>query len=68
MKSLLFNSLTIDIILDLSKFKAQADNKVNVTVKLKFVLERLENISGKGDMLVIGIFSFSLQLNLFLKG
>ena len=31
-------------ILDLSKFEAFADNKVNVTQKLKFVLERIENI------------------------
>ena len=35
------NSLPNDKILDWSKLKAFADNKINVTEKLKFVLERV---------------------------
>ena len=34
--------------LDWSKLKAFADDKMNVTQKLKFVLEREGNIVGKG--------------------
>ena len=44
-----FNSLPNDNILDQSKFKAFADNKINMTEKLKFVLGRIENIVGKGE-------------------
>ena len=43
------NSLRNNNILDWSKFKAFADNKINVTYKLKFVSERIENILGKGE-------------------
>ena len=32
-----------------TKFKAFADDKINVTKKLKFVLRRVENIVGKGE-------------------
>ena len=35
--------------LDWSKLKALADDKINVTEKLKFVLGRVENIMGKGE-------------------
>ena len=38
-----------DKILDWSKFKAFADDKMIVTQKLKFVLGRIENIVGKGE-------------------
>ena len=44
-----FNSLPHDKILDWSKFKAFADDKLNATKKLKFVLVRVENIVGKGE-------------------
>ena len=44
-----YNSLPSDKILDLSKFKAFADNKSNAIEKLKFVLGRLENMVGKGE-------------------
>ena len=40
--------------LDKSKLKAFADDKINVTEKLKFVLGRVENI-----VLVTSIFFFS---------
>ena len=43
----LFNTLTL---LDWSKLKAFADDKLNVTEKMKFVLEGVENIVGKGDI------------------
>ena len=36
-------------ILDLSKLKAYADDKINVTEALKFVLGKVENIVGKGE-------------------
>ena len=39
-----FNSLPKDKILHRSRLKAFADDKKNVTEKLKFVLERTENI------------------------
>ena len=42
------NSLPNDKILDLSKFKACADDKINVTFKLKFVSRRVENTLGNG--------------------
>ena len=34
---------------DWSELKALADDKMNVTEKLKFVLGRVENIIGKGE-------------------
>ena len=36
-------------ILGQSKLKAFADIKINVAKKFKFVLERVENIMGKGE-------------------
>ena len=36
-------------ILDWSKLKPFAEDKINVTEKLKFVLGRAENIIGKGE-------------------
>ena len=38
-----------DKILGWSKFRAFADDKINVTEKLKFVLEMVENTVGKGE-------------------
>ena len=43
------NSLPNDKILDWSKLKALADDNINLAEKLKFVLERVENIAGKGE-------------------
>ena len=45
----LFNSLLNDKFLDWSRLKAFANDKINVTKKLKFVLGRVENIIGKGE-------------------
>ena len=44
-----FNSLPNDKILDLSKLKAFADGKINVTLKLKIKSGRVEKIVGKGE-------------------
>ena len=44
-----FNSLPHNKILDQSNFRAFSDGKKNVTKKLKYVLERVENIVGKGE-------------------
>ena len=46
---MLVNSLPNSKILDWSKVKAFADDKINVTEKLKFVLGRVENMVGKGE-------------------
>ena len=43
------NSLPNGKFLGLSRFKESADEKINVTQKLKFILERVENIAGKGE-------------------
>ena len=43
------NSLSNDKVLDWSKLKAFADDKINVNVKLKLGLERVESIVGKGE-------------------
>ena len=43
------NSLPNDKILDWTKLKAFADDKINVTEKLKFVLGKVENVVGKGE-------------------
>ena len=43
------NALQNDKLVDRSKFKAFADDKVNATQKLKFNLGRVESIVGKGE-------------------
>ena len=43
------NSLPNNNVLDWSKFKELADDKINVTERLKFNLGRVENIVGKGE-------------------
>ena len=44
-----FNILPNDKFLDWSKLGAFADDKLNLTEKLKFVLGRVQNIVGKGE-------------------
>ena len=49
---LIFGALTFlsnSIIIHWSKFKAFADDKINVTENREFGLESLENIVGKGE-------------------
>ena len=60
-----FNSLPNDKILDQSKMKAFADDKINVTHILKFKLGRVENIEGKGEN--AGYQHFLLFPQCFLK-
>ena len=43
-----FKSLSNDKVVGWSNFKAFADDKIYVTVELKFVLGRVENVLGKG--------------------
>ena len=47
--SVCVNSLPHEKILDWSKLKAFAEDKIKVTEKLKFVLGRVENTVGKGE-------------------
>ena len=46
---MLFNPVPHEIISERSIWKAFADGKLTVTQKLAFVLERVENIVGKGE-------------------
>ena len=46
---MLFNSLPNHKILDESKSKAFADDKMKVLTKMIFVFDRVENILGKGE-------------------
>ena len=64
----LLNTLPNNKIVDWSKLKAFADRKIDVTEKLKFVLGRLENIVGKGEIacqeqFVLFLTEFSKELN-----
>ena len=60
---LFLNSLPNDNFLDWSKLKAFADDKTNVTEKMKFVLGRVINIVRKGEN--AGYQNFSFSLNVF---
>ena len=53
------NPLPNDKILDLSKLKVFADDKIYLTEKLKFLFRRVENIIGKGENTVTSIVFFS---------
>ena len=59
MNHFLFNTFPNEKYLDWSKPKAFADKKINTTEKMKFVYGRVQNIVGKGEMLVTNIFSFT---------
>ena len=63
---IVFNSLPGDKILDWSKFKAFAYDKIHVTEDFKFVLGTVENILGKGEN--VGYQHFLLFLQCFPKG
>ena len=55
----MFNSLQNGKILDWSKLKAFADNKIIGAEKLNFVLGKVETLCEKKKMVVTSIFSFS---------
>ena len=57
-----FNSLPNDKILDWSKLKAFADDKINVANMMIFVFDRVKTLWEKEKMLVTSIFSFSLNV------
>ena len=56
------NSLPRNKILDWSKLKAFADDNINVTESLKFVLRMFENILGKGEKCWLPAFSSFLTM------
>ena len=60
-----FNSLPNNKFLDWSRLKAFADDKINVTKKLKFVFTKIEIIEGKGENACYQHFLFFPQC--FLK-
>ena len=65
------NSLPNDKILDQFKFKAFSDNKINAAEMIISLTDRVENIVGKGENLVVtSIFSFSYNVfkSLLLQG
>ena len=55
-----------DKVLDWSKLKHFADEKIYVTEKMEFVLEMVENIVGKGEN--AGYHHFLVFLTMFSKG
>ena len=54
-----FHPLPHDKILDQTKLKAFADDKLNVTKMIISVFDRVENFVGKGDIACTSNFSFS---------
>ena len=56
-----FNSLPNDKVLDWSKLKNIAEEKINLDRKSTLVLERVENIVGKGENAGHQHFLFFLQ-------
>ena len=61
------NSLPNNKILDWSKLKAIADDKIDVTEKFKFVLERVKNMVGKGENAGF-FFSHNIFTRLLVQG
>ena len=58
-KNFVFNPFPLDKILDHIKLKAFADDKLNVTKLVISVLDKVENIVGKGEIACTSNFSFS---------
>ena len=61
---IVWHSLPNDKFLDWSTLKALADDKINLTEKLKFVLGPVENIMGRGEN---AGYQFSISHNAFKK-
>ena len=57
-----FNPFPHDKILDQTKFKAFADDKLNVTKRIISVFDRVEKIVGIGEIACTSNFSFSHNL------
>ena len=60
-QGLFWKGLTLTKILDWSKLKALADDKINVAEMITSVSERVENIVGKGENAGYQHFLFFLQ-------
>ena len=60
-----FNSLPDDIFLEWTKFKALAEDNLNVAIMVIFVFNSVEKIVGKGDN--AGYKYFLLSHNVFEK-
>ena len=63
----ILNSLPKETNLGWSKMKGLADDKINVTEKLKFFLKRVENIVGKGEnstLFLKGSYTWSLKVGI----
>ena len=54
-----FNPFPDDNILDQTKLKSSADDKLNVIKMIISVFDRVENIVGKGEIACTSNFSFS---------
>ena len=61
------NSLPNDKIIDCSKFKAFADDKIIVTQELKYGFGKLENIVGNGENRKCWLSAFSPFPTMFSK-
>ena len=55
----IINPFLHDTVIDQTKLKAFADNKLNVTKMIISVFDRVENIVGKGEIACTSNFSFS---------
>ena len=53
---LFLNSIPNDKILDWFKFKAFAEDKIKVLKMIMFVFDKVENIMGKGETLLLPTF------------
>ena len=62
-----FNSLPTQKIVDQPKLKALADDKINMTRKLKYSMKRVENIVGRRENAGFQ-HAFSPLLTMFSKG
>ena len=58
----LLNPFPHDKILDQTKLRAFADDKLNVTKMTIYVFDRVENIVGKGEIACTSNFSFSYNV------
>ena len=65
LQQVVFNPFPRDRILDQTKLKAFADDKLNVTKMIISVCDKLENIVGKGEIACISNFSFSFSHYVF---
>ena len=67
----LSNSLPTDTTFGMSKFKASAEDKFGVAEMLGFVIQRVENIMGKGEnasnLPFLLFYTFKIEVQVFRK-